>query len=121
MKTAIVILFISIISMSVSLPLIGEKLKYEWFHNVQIVEKEKIEADKSIWYRTVRFVGKILLLYGLLLLLVSMFFMTIKFDPFSKKLILFVTTVLPVIIGIVMTILYVNKVTKEVMGKITVF
>ncbi len=121
MRTAIVMFFLSIISMTISLPLVGEKLRYEWFHNIEDKKSKEISFKKEVWYRTVRFVGKMLLLYGLLLLLIAMFFATIKFDPLSKKFILFITIGFPIIMGVVMTILYVNRVTKEIGGKLTVF
>jgi len=121
MKVAVIIFLISIISMTVSLPLIGEKLPYEWFHDVKTKQGPELEREIKIWNRTVRFVGKIMLLYGLQLFMVGMFFTVIRFDPFYRNLILFMTVVFPIILGIIMTVLYVGKVTKELKGELTIF
>ncbi len=121
MKIAVVIFLISIVSMTASLPLIGEKLPYEWFHDIKASQGKELEMNIKLWNRTVRFVGKIMLLYGLQLFVVGMFFAVIRFDPFQRNLILFMTVVFPIILGVIMTILYVGKVAKELRGELTIF
>ncbi len=121
MKIAVVIFLISIISMTASLPLIAEKLPYEWFYEIKAGQEKELKTNIELWNRTVRFIGKMMLLYGLQLFVVGMFFAVIKFDPFLRNLILFITIVFPVILGVVMTILYVSKVAKELRGELTVF
>lgn len=101
-------LLIPLVLIPVSIPMILEKIKPNWWYGFRTT---KTLSDEKIWYPANKYAGKLMLASGIISLigLVILYFLKNFFCLWTFNIIGWIITLVPITVAVIMSFVYLKK------------
>lgn len=101
-------LLIPLVLIPVSIPMILEKIKPNWWYGFRTA---KTLSDEKIWYPANKYAGKLMLVSGIISLigLIILYFLKNLFCMWTFNIIGWVLTLVPITVAVIMSFVYLKK------------